>query len=105
MEVISKKYPEFGYSVEYRITEDLLRSEKGQPGKDIDWLAVDEDGNYLMSGKFKSNDYYRSTFNLPISNMEENTYENLFYLYFENIKLECIRLVEDENVEDIEDFL
>lgn len=95
METIKKHYPEFGYSVEYKFKEDFSRAEKGKPGMDIDWLVLDDDGNYIMSGVFKSHDYYRSNFNLPIANMEENVYESLFYLYFEEIKLECIRLVED----------
>lgn len=103
MEIINKKYPEFGYSVEYRLIKDLMRSENNKPGVDIEWTVRNEDGDYLMNGLFKSNDYYRSTFNLPVSNMEENVYESLFYLYFENIKLECISLVEDKDVEDIEE--
>lgn len=97
MEIINKSYPEYGYNVEYRLIKDLLRSEKNKPGLDIEWTVRNEDGDYLMNGLFKSNDYYRSTFNLPVSNMEENIYEILFYLYFENIKLECIALVEDED--------
>lgn len=102
METISKKYPEFGYLVEYRITEDLLRSENNKPGIDIEWVVRNDEGDYLMSGVFKSNNFYKSSFNLPISNMDENIYESLFYLYFEEIKLECIRLVEDVDVNETE---
>lgn len=105
---VIKEYPEFGYSVEYKMSDDLSGSKNGSPLKEIDWIVRSSDGEYLMSGKFKSDNYYRSTFDLPISNMEENMYENLFYLYFENIKLDCISMVEegDEDiVEENEDIL
>lgn len=96
MEVINKQYPEFGYNVRYNLNST---------DKIIDWEVATEDGDILMTGRFTAKDFFMSKFTLVPSNVEENVYENLFYLYFENIKLECIELVEDKDVEDIEDFL
>lgn len=93
MEVINKNYSEFGFSVRYTILED----------KKIDWEVTNEDGDLLMTGKFDSKDFFKSKFTIVPSNIEENTYESLFYLYFENIKLACIDIVEDEGVEEIDE--
>jgi len=93
MEVINTNYPEFGYAVRYTLNEGI-----------IDWEVTNEDGDVLMTGKFSSKDSYQSKFTIIPSNIEENVYESLFYLYFENIKLACIELVEDKNVEDIEEL-
>lgn len=92
MEIINKEYPEFGFNVRYEILPD---------GK-IDWEITNEGDEVVMMGKFSSKDFFQSTFTLLHNNVEENMYESLFYLYFENIKLECISLVEDKDVEDIE---
>jgi hypothetical protein len=92
MNDIIMKDPEFGYTVRYALSEDS-----------IDWEVSNEDGDVLMIGKFDSKDFYRSTFTLVPSNVEENVYENLFYLYFENVKLKCIEMIEDKNIEDIEE--
>ena len=95
MDKFTKEYPEFGYKVEYEI-----RREAGM----ISWSVEDPNGDKLMDGMFKSENHYQSNFTIFPSYIEENIYENLFYLYFENIKLTCIELMEDENVEDIEEL-
>ena len=87
---IIKMYPEFGLTVKY-IPDDEVIS--------IDWVVSDADGELLMSGRFDSTDFYKSTFTIYPSNLEENIYENLFYLYFENIKLACIEMVEFKDEE------
>jgi hypothetical protein len=93
MSDIIMKDPEFGYTIRYTPSEGF-----------IDWEVSNEDGDVLMIGKFDSKDYYKSVFTLVPSNVEENIYENLFYLYFENIKLKCIDMVEgDESIGD-EDY-
>jgi len=99
MEKISKKYPEFGYTVEYGILSDFSKSKKNIPGKIIEWTVLDDNGEYIMKGVFTAEDFFQSKFTLVPSNVEENVYENLFYLYFENIKLECIALVEEIDYE------
>jgi hypothetical protein len=86
MENVVKQYPEFGYTVEYQID-----------GKTINWTVKDEGDETIMVGVFKSDEFYRSTFTIPSSNITENMYENLFYLYFENIKLVCIEVVEEDD--------
>lgn len=89
------EYPEFSYKVWYRSKDSEI----------IEWSVSDESDDLLMEGVFKSNDYYRSTFNIIPSKLEENTYESLFYLYFENIKLKCIDIVEfreDESEVNVE---
>lgn len=88
---ITLQYPEFGYKVHYT-AEDLSK---------IDWVVYDEDDNIAITGSFYSADFYKSTFNVVQSNIPENKYENLFYLYFENIKLKCIDFVEYEDAEVI----
>lgn len=93
MEIINKEYPEFGYNVRYALEDGV-----------IDWEVSSADGELLMTGKFTAKDFFQSKFTLVPSNIDENTYESLFYLYFENIKLACIDLVEDEQVEDIEEI-
>jgi hypothetical protein len=93
MAKIIKVYPEFNnYSVEYSVEDDQ-----------IDWVVTSADGDYLMHGVFKSKDFYKSVFDLPISGMAENMYEELFYLYFENIKLACINIVEDKDADELLD--
>lgn len=91
---VIKMYPEFGLSVKYTPDEDMVY---------IDWVVLDADGDILMTGRFDSKDYYKSTFTVVPSNIEENIYENLFYLYFENIKLTCIDFVEfkEESSEEL----
>lgn len=89
-----KAYEEFGYKVEYTISEDTT---------EVGWVIRDTNDDLLMHGLFKSKDYYRSSFNVIPADLAENVYESLFYLYFENIKLECIALVEDEDVEESEE--
>lgn len=84
--------PEYGYTIRY-----------DQEEGNINWEVSNPDGDLLMVGKFSSKDFYQSKFTLVPSNVEENVYENLFYLYFENIKLACIEMVEDKNIEDIEE--
>lgn len=86
---ITKEYPEFGFKVWYNGINDT----------DIEWEVHDMDDNMLMTGVFYSKDFFQSTFNIIPARLKENIYESLFYLYFENIKLECITLVEDEDVE------
>jgi hypothetical protein len=94
MENVVKQYPEFGFTVTYMPSSDF---------KIIDWEIRDESDELLMTGKFHSDNFYRSTFTLIPSNIEENVYENLFYTYFENIKLECIEFVEEGNGSSIFD--
>lgn len=96
MENIKKYYPEFDFTVTYNVNNE---------DKEISWEVIQShEGDLLMTGKFISKDFYRSKFNLIPSNIEENMYESLFYLYFENIKVECIELIEDKNIEDIEEL-
>jgi hypothetical protein len=66
----------------------------------IDFEISDADENILMSGKFLTDNYYRSIFQVYASNIEENLYENLFYCYFEYVKLKCIEIYEskEENI-------
>lgn len=96
MELINKDYPEFGYTVRYQVDGDKVTWSVFPQGTETS----------LMMGEFDSKDFYRSTFSMYNSNMEENTYESLFYLYFENIKLECIKLVEgvDFNETEVEEI-
>jgi hypothetical protein len=102
MEKIVKTYPEFNnHTVLYQLKDEMSVAEDGKPGKEIDWVVTNEDGDYLMHGVFKSADFFRSVFDLPISGMQENMYEELFYLYFEVIKLECINIVEEKDAEDL----
>lgn len=84
------EYPEFNFKVWY-FSEDSI---------DVEWRVWDMDENLLMTGNFYSKDFYRSRFTIVPSNIEENVYENLFYLYFENIKLKCIDIVEYREVEE-----
>jgi len=89
-------YPEFGYKVKYYSEDSLV----------VDWTVMDENDDLLMTGVFDSKDYYKSVFNIVVSKLEENVYENLFYLYFENIKLKCIDIVEFRDpAEDLLDQL
>jgi len=92
---IVKQYPEFlnGCSVRYLIADKI-----------VDWEVLTSDEEVIMIGKFSSKDFFSSKFTLIPSNIDENTYESLFYLYFEVIKLTCIDLVEDADVEDIEEI-
>jgi hypothetical protein len=80
---ITEFNPEFGYHVHY-FTED---------SKTIDWEVLEGD-EVLMKGVFKSDDFYRSEFNIIPNKLEENVFETLFYVYFEYIKLKCIDIVE-----------
>lgn len=84
-------YPEFGYKVTYH-TDD---------SETIEWEVRDTEDRGLMLGSFYSDNYYRSTFNM-ISDVTENTYESLFYLYFENIKPKCIDIVEFKDINNTE---
>ena len=95
MSDIIKAYSEFGYTVRYTPDEDTVT---------IDWEVSNADGDVLMTGSFDSNEYYKSTFTIIPSNVDENTYETLFYLYFENIKLECIAMVE-HHIEEEKDIM
>jgi hypothetical protein len=84
--------PEYGYTIKYNQGEE-----------NIDWEVSNPDGDLLMVGKCSKEEYHQSKFTLIPSNVEENVLENLFYLYFENIKLTCIEMFDDKNIEDIEE--
>src|SRR4030042_4913463 len=88
-------YAEFGYKVKY-YSED---------SKTVDWQVTSTaDDELLLTGVFNSDNYYRSTFSLLPSKVSENTYETLFYLYFEYIKLYCIDIVEARVAESLEEM-
>jgi hypothetical protein len=94
MGVITKVYPESGYTVKYELDSSTQA---------IGWVVSNDDGDVLMIGNFNGKDFYQSKFTLVPSNVDENVYETLFYLYFENIKVECIEMIEGEDVDKLID--
>lgn len=78
-------YREFDLSVRYFEDDDNI----------INFEVENRDEEILMVGKFLTDNYYRAVFQVYVTNIEENLYENMFYLYFENIKVKCIEIVEN----------